>query len=233
MHMRDRPNSRAPSKSALRELRTFDTATLYEAAGRAGAMASDIRPIQSGYQVVGPALTVACPAGDNLMLHAALAGARPGEVLVVQCHDDSFGVWGEVLTTSALALGVAGLIIDGGVRDIPAIRESGFPVFCRAISIRGAAKKRSGLVRMPISCGKILVWPGDMIVADDSGVIAIPVSELESTLANARARQAKEDDMMKALRKKQTTLELLNLKPALTDCTDECALRGMQGVGHK
>jgi 4-hydroxy-4-methyl-2-oxoglutarate aldolase len=231
--MPNQPNARGPGNSALRELRNFDTATLYEAAGQAEAMASGIRPIQDGYHVVGPALTVACPAGDNLMLHAALAEARPGEVLVVQCHDASFGVWGEVLTTSALALGVAGLIVDGGVRDVPAIRNSGFPVFCRAISIRGAAKKRHGLVRVPISCGNILVWPGDMIIADDSGVIAIPISELESTLANARARQAKEDGLMKALRKKRTTLDLLELKPALQRCVDGSRGGRLHDVGHK
>lgn len=94
------------------------------------------------------------------MLHAAVADARPGEILVVQCHDASFGVWGEVLMTSAMAQGIAGLIIDGSVRDVDALRAARFPVFSRGLALKGAVKARRGLLRQPISCGGLLVWPG-------------------------------------------------------------------------
>jgi 4-hydroxy-4-methyl-2-oxoglutarate aldolase len=213
--MREATELRQIGPAALQALREFDTATLYESAKEPGFMGPEIRPIDGGYRVVGTALTVACPAGDNLMLHAAVADAAPGEVLVVQCHDATFGAWGEVLMTSAQAHGIAGLIIDGGVRDIEAMRAAKFPVFSRSISIRGAAKRRRGVLRQPISCGGVLVWPGDIVVADDSGVAVIPAGEFEDVLAQARQRQKKEAIMMKALQNKQTTLDLLELRGAL------------------
>jgi 4-hydroxy-4-methyl-2-oxoglutarate aldolase len=215
MEMRAARERRQIGPTALKAFREFDTATLYESAREPGFMGPEIRPIDSSYRVVGTALTVACPAGDNLMLHAAVADAVPGEILVVQCHDATFGVWGEVLTTSALAHGIAGLIIDGGVRDIEAIKAAKFPVFSRSISIRGAAKRRRGILRQPISCGGVLVWPGDIVVADDSGVVVIPAGEFDDVLAQARQRRKKEAVMMKALQSKQTTLDLLELRSVL------------------
>jgi len=137
----------------LKSIGDFDTATLYEAAGQQGAMVPEMRPLSRGMRVVGPAFTVACPPGDNLMLHAAVAAAARGDVLVVQCHDFAFGVWGEVLLTAAQARGIAGLILDGAVRDVPALERSGFPIFCRAVSMRAATKVRRGIVRMPVTCG--------------------------------------------------------------------------------
>lgn len=193
-------------------LLSFDTATLFEASpGDACSAMSGIMPIAAGQRVVGPALTAACPGGDNLMLHAAVAAAQPGEVLVVQCHDATYGVWGEVLMTAAMARGVAALVIDGSVRDIEAMRAAGFPVFSRSIAIRGAAKTRPGLLRQPISCGGILVWPGDMIVADDTGVIAIRPDGVGAVLDLAAQRQDKETQMMDKLKAGRTTVELLGL----------------------
>src|SRR2546422_11582239 len=130
------------SETLLEAIANFDTATLYEAAGQQGAMVPEIRPLARGMRMAGPALTVACPPGDNLMLHAAVAGAAPGDVLVAQCHDFTFGVWGEVLMTAAQARGIAGLILDGAVRDVGALERAGFPVFCRAVSMRAATKAR-------------------------------------------------------------------------------------------
>jgi 4-hydroxy-4-methyl-2-oxoglutarate aldolase len=149
------------------------------------------------------------------MLHAAVADAAPGEVLVVQCHDPSYGVWGEVLMTGAMARGVVALVIDGGVRDLEATREAGFPVFSRSVAIRGAGKSRRGLLRQPISCGGILVWPSDIVVADDSGVIAIAADQVEAVLERAGARRDKEARMLESLRAGQTTADLLGLRGAL------------------
>jgi 4-hydroxy-4-methyl-2-oxoglutarate aldolase len=203
------------AQANLAVLRAIDTATLFESATQPGFMGPEIRPINSGMRIAGPALTVACPAGDNLMLHAALAEARPGEILVVQCHDASYGVWGEVLMTSAVARGVAGLVIDGAVRDVEALRAAGFPVFCRALAVRGAGKKKRGILRQPISCGGVLVFPGDFVIADDSGVVIIAPQEIDQVLEKARQRQSKETEMMAALQARRTTVDLLGLDGTL------------------
>ena len=203
------------SESLLKEVASFDTATLHESAGQTGAMSPDIRPLTPGLRLVGPALTVACPAGDNLMIHAAVADARPGEVLVAQCHDHRRGVWGEILMTAALERGIAGLVGDGGVRDVPGMRAARFPVFSRAIAIQGTAKERRGLLRQPISCGGVIVWPGDLVVADDSGIVVIARAEVEQVVERARQRVEKENGMLTALRNRQTTVELLGLRGIL------------------
>jgi 4-hydroxy-4-methyl-2-oxoglutarate aldolase len=217
--MQQAPQDRLPEDQSgprlAEALLTYDSATLFESAEQPGSMAAEIRPLAPGCRIAGPALTVACPPGDNLMLHAALAEARPGEVLVAQCHDASYGVWGEVLATSAMARGVVALVIDGAVRDIDAMRAKGFPVFARATALRGAAKKRRGLLRQPISCGGLLVWPGDMVMADDSGIVVLAPGEVAGTLQRAAARLAKEEAMMAALKTGATTIELLQLAPAL------------------
>ena len=212
---REAQSDQTKSPADPRELLAYDAGTLFESADEPALMGPEIRPLDRGYRLAGPALTVACPGGDNLMLHAALAEAVPGEVLVVQCHDPNYGVWGEVLMTSAIARGVAGLVIDGAVRDVEALRAARFPVFCRAVAVRGAAKKRLGLLRQPISCGRILVWPGDVVVADDSGVVVLKPAEVPQVLVKAKQRQTKEAGIMAGLRDKQTTLELLQLGEAL------------------
>src|SRR3989442_6261946 len=150
-------------------------------------MVPEIRPLARGMRMAGPALTVACPPGDNLMLHAAVADAAPGDVLVAQCHDFTFGVWGEVLMTAAQARGIAGLILDGAVRDVPALERSGFPIFCRAVSMRAATKARRGIVRMPVTCGGQLVRPGDVVAADETGVGVLPPARLPEVMGKGPA----------------------------------------------
>jgi 4-hydroxy-4-methyl-2-oxoglutarate aldolase len=202
-------------QTAEARLAEFDTATLHEAAGQRGALAPGIVSLVPGCRVAGPALTAACPRGDNLMLHAAVAEARPGEVLVAQCHDASFGVWGEVLTEAALARGIAALVVDGSVRDLDGIRALGFPVFARGTALQGAAKAELGTVRAPVSCGGVLVRPDDYVVADDSGVVVIARAEVDAVLAAAAERREKEARLVEELRQGRTTLELLGLEPVL------------------
>ncbi|MFO1058901.1 MAG: 4-carboxy-4-hydroxy-2-oxoadipate aldolase/oxaloacetate decarboxylase [Dongiaceae bacterium] len=213
--MNEGTTKRPDDPELARALLAYDTATLFESAEQPGSMGPEIRPMAPGYRIAGPALTVACPPGDNLMLHAALAEARPGEVLVAQCHDAGYGVWGEILATSAMARGVVALIVDGAVRDIDSMRAKGFPVFARGTALRGAAKKRRGLLRQPISCGGQLVWPGDLVVADDRGIVVLSPAEVPATLQRAAGRMAKEETMMTALRAGATTVDLLQLGPAL------------------
>jgi 4-hydroxy-4-methyl-2-oxoglutarate aldolase len=191
----------------------FDTGTLYEAAGE-GAFAPGLTALSGDGRVAGPALTVACPPGDNLAIHLGVAQAREGEILVVQTHDWSYGAWGEVLTVAAIARGVRALVMDGGVRDLDAIRELGFAVFARGTALVGTRKQEPGVVRGPVTCGGRLVQPGEMIVADLSGLVAIRPERVEEVLAAAAARRDKELETVRRLREGRTTVELMGLEPA-------------------
>jgi 4-hydroxy-4-methyl-2-oxoglutarate aldolase len=194
----------------LERLRALDTATLYESGARA-TMAPEIRMLSGDCRLAGSALTVMCPPGDNLMIHVAVARAQPGAVLVAQCHDPGYGVWGEVLTVAAIARGIAGLILDGSVRDLGAIRRLRFPVFARATALPGTAKSARGAVGVVTTRGGALVWPADIIVADESGIVIIRPDEAERVLARAEERYRKEATMMDELRAGRTTMDLLGL----------------------
>jgi 4-hydroxy-4-methyl-2-oxoglutarate aldolase len=193
-----------------RRLAAMDTATLYESGARS-TMDSGIRHLSGRERLAGPALTVLCLPGDNLMIHVALAGAKPGDVLVVQCHDPGYGVWGEVLTVAAMARGVAGLVVDGSVRDLAATRALDFPVFARGTCLRGTAKTGRVPFNVPVSCAGCIVSPGDIIVADESGIVVIAPGEAAAIAERAEERVAKEAAMMEELRRGRTTLELLGL----------------------
>lgn len=202
------------AETIANRLRAFDSATIYEANGRTGATEPGLRTRLPGSRLVGRARTVLCAPGDNLALHHAVAAARPGDVLVAHALDARTGVWGEVLTVGALARGVAGLVIDGAVRDIDAIRDLGFPVFSRDLAITGATKDVPGALDLPIPCCGQLVRSGDWIVADDSGVAVIAPDRVEAALDAAQARIDGEERVIGGLRAGGTTVELLGLPPA-------------------
>lgn len=194
----------------MERLRALDTATLYESGAHA-TMTSEIRMLSADCRLAGPALTVMCPPGDNLMIHVAVARAQTGVVIVAQSHDPSYGVWGEVLTVAAMVRGIAGLVLDGSVRDLGAIRRLGFPVFARGTALPGTAKSARGTVGAVTTCGGTPVWPGDLIVADESGIVVIRPQEAEHILARAEERCRKEAAMMKELRAGRTTMDLFGL----------------------
>jgi 4-hydroxy-4-methyl-2-oxoglutarate aldolase len=185
-------------------------ATLGESGAR--PMSSRVRPAWPGARISAPAFPVTCAAGDNLAIHVAVAEAPAGHVLVVSVGKEAErGYWGEVLTTGAEARGIAGLVIDGGVRDVSALQAHGFPVFSTMIALRGATKEHPGRVGGSSIVGDIQVEQDDWIVADADGVAVVPHGKLDDVLAAGRAREAKEAKYFEELRAGRTTIELLGL----------------------
>jgi 4-hydroxy-4-methyl-2-oxoglutarate aldolase len=189
------------------------SATLGESGG--SPLAPRIRPVWPGARVSAPAFTVMCAATDNLAIHVAVAEAPAGSVLVVSVGDEpARGYWGEVLTTGAEARGLAGLVIDGGVRDVDALRDHGFPVFSSMIALRGATKELPGQIGGAVLVGDVEVHSGDWIVGDVDGVVVIPHTHLDSVLAAGNARAEKEQKFFSELKAGRTTLDLLALDPS-------------------
>jgi 4-hydroxy-4-methyl-2-oxoglutarate aldolase len=190
----------------------FDPATLYEAAGRKGMVDPAIRPAWHGAKVCGRAATVQCPPCDNLMLHIAVANASPGAIIVATVGGYlSAGAWGEILTEAARARGVAGLVIDGAVRDIDAIEALRFPVFSRGLAIASCTKERPGQLDGPIQLGGAAVCSGDLIFGNADGLVVIEQDRIEEVYEAAVRRRDHEAEIIMKLREGRTTLELLGL----------------------
>jgi len=203
-------NFKRPERSAVDQIGKFSPSTLHEAQGRRGAFASRIKPLYSGMKVCGPAFTVACHPGDNLMLQLAIGIAQPGDVLVVATADSpEQGAFGEVLATWCQARGIAGLVTDGGVRDGLAIRAMDFPVFCPGLCMKGTVKETLGTINHPIVIGGVRVRPGDIICGDDDGVVLVLPEEADAVAVQSQAREEKEAMFMEAMRKGEDALTLL------------------------
>lgn len=191
-------------------LLTLGSATLGESGAR--TMAPRLRPMWPGATLAAPAVPVRCSPGDNLAVHAAVATAPAGHVLAVDVGMTAErGYFGEVLTTGAQARGLAGLVIDGGVRDVAALESLRFPVFATMAALRGATKQSPGTVGSPVRVGDAVVEAGDWLVGDVDGVVVVPGAELRAVLAAGRARAEKESAYFEALRAGSTTVELLGL----------------------
>jgi 4-hydroxy-4-methyl-2-oxoglutarate aldolase len=196
--------------TALAEL---GAATLGESGGL--PMAARVRAAWAGARLAAPAYPVMCTPGDNLAAHVAVARAPAARALVIDVGDvPELGYWGEVLTTAAEARGLAGLVIDGGVRDVTALEAHRFPVFSTTVALSGAAKKGSGSVGAPVRVGGVMVSDGDWMVGDADGVTVVPADALDDVLAAGRARAGKEAGFFAELRGGTTTLELLGLDPS-------------------
>jgi len=203
-----------PTRSETAEvLLTLGTATLGESGGR--PMRARIRAVWPGARMAAPASTVRCTPGDNLALHVAVARASPGCVLVVDVGiEPEFGYWGEVLTTAAEARGIAGLVIDGCVRDVAALEAHRFPVFSTGVALLGATKQLPGSVGGVVQVGQVTIESGDWVVGDADGVTVVPAAGLEEVVAAGRAREEKEARLFEELRGGATTLDLLGLDAA-------------------
>lgn len=195
------------------DLSSLGAATLGESGGE--PMGPRVRAAWPGARLAAPAFTVQCPPADNLGIHVGVVNAPAGSALVVQVDGiPDRGYWGEVLATAAEARGLAGLVIDGGVRDVDALRHHGFPVFSSCVALRGALKEAGGIIGGPVRVGDVTVRTGDWVVGDADGVVVVASGTVDDVLAAGRARAEKEEGLFARLRDGATTIDLLGLDAA-------------------
>lgn len=197
------------SKDLVNKLGEFGTATIHEAAGQIGALPGNLKPISPSMKLCGTVFPLHCLGRSNINLHEAIYLAEPGDVLVASIEElPDAGYWGDILTGAAQQRNLAGLVIDGCVRDADDIEKLGFPVFAQGLNILGTGKERGGSIGEQISIGDIEINHGDVIVGDRDGLVVIPASNLEEVITASIEREEKEEDVRKRLEAGETSLEI-------------------------
>jgi len=211
-----------PNPSIIEAFRMLAVATVYEASGRQGYIDCALKPLAKGMKICGPAFTVQCVPGDNLMLHKALQLAQQGDVLVASMGDRAFyGYFGSLMGTAAVTSKLAGLAIDGCIRDADELIEMKFPVFCRGTCIRGTTKTGLGLINYPLNFGGTVINPGDLVLGDDDGMVVVRRQDFEEVLLKSQERVANEEKKAEQLRRGVTSMQLNKLD-------DVCIALGMK-----
>ena len=202
--------------AAVAELGELGVATVHEAAGRTGLLGTRLRPVWPGAAAFGTAVTVLCWPGDNLMIHVAVEQARPGDILVVTTTSPSSdGFVGELIVTALAARDVHGLVTTTGVRDVAAIARARFPVWAESVSAQGTVKATAGAVNVPICIAGTVIAPGDAVIADEDGVVAVPRREVAAVAAAGRLRAQREDEARAAFARGELSLDRYGLRPEL------------------